>query len=93
MLLGEPVTGRAAADMGLIYEAVPAGQTLPRAREIAKRLACLDPFAITATKISLNGLLRQHWQTFEASLALEFMCFTNAPARKAIERASQQRSR
>jgi enoyl-CoA hydratase len=93
LLLGEPVTGRAAADMGLIFEAVPAGQTLARAHEIAKRLASLDPFAMTATKTSLNGLLRQHWQTFEASLALEFMCFANAPAREAIEHASQQRSR
>ena len=92
LLLGESVTGRAAADMGLVYEAVPAGQTLARAHEIAKRLASFDPFAVTATKNSVNGLLRQHWQTFEAGLALEFMCFTNGPAREAIERAAQKRS-
>ena len=92
LLLGEAVTGRAAADMGLIYEAVAPGQALGRAHEIAARLASFDPFAVTATKISLNGLLRQHWQTFEASLALEFMCFTNEPAKVAIEQAARKRN-
>jgi enoyl-CoA hydratase len=93
LMLGEPVTGRAAAEMGLVFEAVPAGQTLARAHEIAKRLASHDPFAMAATKTSLNALLRQNWQTFEASLALEFMCFGNKPAQEAIERAAGQRSR
>ena len=84
LLLGEPLTGARAAELGLVFEAVPAGGTLARAMELARRIAAYDPFAVEATKVSMNGVLRQHWQTFEASLALEFMCFANGPVRHAL---------
>lgn len=85
LLLGEAISGAEAAEVGLVYEAVPAGTALDRAIEIAIKLATYDPFAVAATKVSLNGLLRQHWQVFEASLALEFMCFTNESTRAALD--------
>lgn len=91
LLLNEPVSGAEAAELGLVYEAVPSGQAVQRATELAGRLAALDPFAVAATKMSVNGVLRQHWSVFEASLALEFMCFTNTPVRAALERELDQR--
>jgi enoyl-CoA hydratase len=91
LLLGEAISGAEAAQLGLIHEAVPNGQALSRAMEIAARLASYDPFAVAATKVSLNGVLRQHWQVFEASLALEFMCFTNRSTRSAVAAAGAAR--
>lgn len=87
LLLGEVITGAEAADLGLVYEAVPAGQSLDRALDLAAKIAAYDAFAVEATKVSTNGLLRQQWQTFEAGLALEFMCFTNQSTRDRISKA------
>lgn len=84
LLLGEAVSGAEAAQLGLVFEAVPSGTTLARAMELARKIAAFDPFAVQATKVSSNGLLRQHWQTFEASLALEFMGFVNEPTKQSI---------
>ena len=92
LLLGEPVSGAEAADLGLVFEAVPPGETLTRAMELARKIAAFDSFAVQATKVSTNGLLRQNWQTFEAGLALEFMGFVNEPTRKAIAALGNRRS-
>lgn len=91
LLLGEALTGAEAAELGLVYEAVPGGKTLDRAMELAAKIARFDPFAVQATKVSVNGILRQHWQTFEASLALEFMCFVNESTRAALAAAAPAR--
>jgi enoyl-CoA hydratase len=93
LLLNEPITGAEAAELGLVYESVPAGGARARAWEIARKLASYDPFAVTATKMSVNGLLRQNWQVFESSLALEFMCFTNSATRDAVDREVERRNR
>jgi enoyl-CoA hydratase len=90
LLLGQALTGAEAAELGLVFEAVPKGQTLSRAMEHARRIASFDPFAVQATKVSCNGLLKQHWQTFEASLALEFMCFVNNSTREALAQAASR---
>lgn len=92
LLLGEALSGAEAAQLGLVYEAVPRGSTLERALELARRIAAFDPFAVQATKVSVNGLLRQQWQTFEAGLALEFMCFTNEVTRAAVATAMQPKA-
>jgi enoyl-CoA hydratase len=88
LLLGEALRGAEAAELGLVYEAVPKGQAFARAMEHARRIASFDPFAVQATKVSTTGVLRQHWQTFEASLALEFMCFVNGGTRAALAEAA-----
>jgi len=93
LLLGEALSGAEAAQLGLVFEAVPSGRTLERAMELARQLAAFDPFAVQATKVSANGLLRQHWQTFEASLALEFMGFVNEPTRSAIAALGDKKPR
>jgi len=85
LLLNEPISGAEAAAIGLVYEAVPPGGALARAWEIARKLAGYDTFAVTATKVSVNGVLRQNWQVFEAGLALEFMCFTTNATRQALD--------
>jgi len=56
LLTGEPITGREAFEMGLASEVVEDDRVLPRAIEIAQRIASLPPLAIRRIKeVALAG--------------------------------------
>ena len=50
LLLGEPVTGRAAVELGIANAALPQAEVLPHARRMAERFRTLPPNAVRATK-------------------------------------------
>ena len=75
LMLCETVTGEEAERIGLVSLAVEEAELLPRAWEVADRLAAGSQTAIRWTKYSLNNWLRQAGPTFDTSLALEFMGF------------------
>jgi enoyl-CoA hydratase/carnithine racemase len=53
LLTGRIVTGREAAELGLVNHAVPADEVLPRARELAREIASAAPIAVRWTKRSI----------------------------------------
>jgi enoyl-CoA hydratase/carnithine racemase len=53
LLTGRIVTGAEAADAGLVHYAVPEGEVLPRARELAREIASAAPLAVRWTKRSI----------------------------------------
>ena len=57
LLTGDPVKGRVAADWGLVTEACPVDEVLPRAMELAERMAASPSAAIQGTKKALNAIL------------------------------------
>jgi enoyl-CoA hydratase len=73
LLTGQWIDGREAERIGLVNYAVPQEQVLPRAMEIARRLAQGAPLAIRWTKFSLNKVLRDH-----VNLALDSSMFLEA---------------
>ena len=73
LLLNEPVTGKQAAEMGLISMSVPGDQLIEKATEIARRLAKLSQEAIRGTKQVLNHWYRAAQPAFEHSLTLEIL--------------------
>ena len=75
LLLCEPLSGEEAERIGLVSLVVDDEQLLPRAYEVAERLAAGSQTAIRWTKYALNNWLRQAGPGFDASLALEFMGF------------------
>jgi enoyl-CoA hydratase len=75
LLLCEPISGEEAERIGLVSLAVDQDELLPRAYELADRLALGSQSAIRWTKYALNNWLRQAGPAFDASLALEFMGF------------------
>lgn len=75
LLLCEPLSGEEAERIGLVSLAVDQDELLPRAYELADRLALGSQSAIRWTKYALNNWLRQAGPAFDASLALEFMGF------------------
>jgi enoyl-CoA hydratase len=92
LLLCEPVSGEEAERIGLVSLAVDAGQLLPKAYEVADRLAQGSQSAIRWTKYSLNNWLRQAGPAFDTSLALEFMGFAGPDVREGIASLRERRA-
>jgi enoyl-CoA hydratase len=53
-LLGEPISAERAHTLGLVCELVPTGDALPRARELAGRIAALPAAAVRGTKLVVD---------------------------------------
>lgn len=73
LLTSDKITGDEAARIGLVSMALPADQVLPRALEVAERLAAGPQMAIRWTKRSLNHWLRLVAPIYESSQALEIL--------------------
>ncbi|HEY1228086.1 MAG TPA: enoyl-CoA hydratase/isomerase family protein, partial [Ramlibacter sp.] len=91
LLLCEPVSGEEAERIGLVALAVDADQLLPKAYEIADRLAQGSQGAIRWTKYALNNWLRQAGPAFDTSLALEFMGFAGPDLREGVASLRERR--
>ena len=53
LLVGDPITGRRAYDVGLVGHVTAPGQALARARELADRIAANGPLAVQGIKASI----------------------------------------
>jgi enoyl-CoA hydratase len=92
LLLCEPVSGEEAERIGLVALAVEDGELLPKAYEIADRLAAGSQSAIRWTKYALNNWLRQAGPAFDTSLALEFMGFGGPDVREGVASLRERRA-
>jgi enoyl-CoA hydratase len=92
LMLCEPVSGEEAERIGLVALAVEREQLLPKAYDIADRLAQGSQSAIRWTKYSLNNWLRQAGPSFDTSLALEFMGFGGPDVREGIASLRDKRA-
>jgi len=92
LLLCEPVSGEEAERIGLVSVAVDDAELLPRAYDIAERLANGSQSAIRWTKYSLNNWLRQAGPAFDTSLALEFMGFGGPDVREGVASLRERRA-
>jgi enoyl-CoA hydratase len=92
LMLCEAVTGEEAERIGLVSLAVEEGQLLPKAYEIADKLAQGSQSAIRWTKYSLNNWLRQAGPAFDTSLALEFMGFAGPDVKEGIASLRERRA-
>ncbi|MYR07632.1 enoyl-CoA hydratase/isomerase family protein [Gordonia sp. SID5947] len=85
LMTGDRLTGRQAADMGLVNHAVPAGDVLDSAYAMAHRLAEGPRLAVEFTKSSVNLLMRQQLeQVLTASLAMEGLSFHSEDHRRML---------
>ena len=76
---------------GLVSLAVNDEDLLPKAYEVADRLANGSQSAISWTKYALNNWLRQAGPAFDASLALEFMGFAGPDVREGLASLRERR--
>jgi enoyl-CoA hydratase len=91
LLLCEPVSGEEAERIGLVSLAVDEGELMPKAIEVANRLAAGSQTALRWTKYALNNWLRSAGPTFDASLALEFMGFSGPDVQEGMRSLRERR--
>ena len=91
LLLCEPVSGAEAERIGLVSLATEDDELLPKAFEVAEKLALGSQSAIRWTKYALNNWLRLAGPTFDASLALEFMGFAGPDVREGVQSLRERR--
>src|SRR3989337_2456397 len=87
LLTGQWIDGKEAERIGLVNYAVPGEQVLPRAMEIARRLAQGAPMAIRWTKYAINKILRDH-----VNLALDTSMFLEAATMSSEDLAEAARA-
>jgi len=87
LLTGQWIDGKEADRIGLVNYAVPREQVLPRAMEIARRLAQGAPMAIRWTKYAINKILRDH-----VNLALDTSMFLEAATMSSEDLAEAARA-
>ncbi|WP_063550547.1 enoyl-CoA hydratase/isomerase family protein [Burkholderia territorii] len=92
LLLCEPVSGEEAERIGLVSLAVEPADLLPKAYEVAQRLAHGSQSAIRWTKYALNNWLRSAGPAFDTSLALEFMGFSGPDVQEGIRSLRERRA-
>ncbi|CAB3767976.1 enoyl-CoA hydratase/isomerase family protein [Paraburkholderia humisilvae] len=92
LLLCEPVSGEEAERIGLVSLAVDEQDVLPKALDVAQRLAQGSQTAIRWTKYALNNWLRSAGPAFDTSLALEFMGFAGPDVREGVTSLRERRA-
>jgi enoyl-CoA hydratase len=91
LLTSDFIDGREAERIGLVSLCVPAGELLPRAFEVADKLALGSQQAIQWTKRSLNNWLRLAGPIFDQSIALEMLTFMGEDVREGLKAIREKR--
>src|SRR5438093_12128057 len=73
LLTSDFLDGKEAERIGLVSLCAPAAEVLPKAMDVADRLAQGSQLSIRWTKRALNNWLRQAGPIFDQSLALEML--------------------
>jgi len=85
------IDGKEAERIGLVSLCVPAEQLMPKAFEVADKLALGAQNAIRLTKRSLNNWLRQAGPIFDNSMALELITFMEDDVREGARAIKEKR--
>ena len=91
LLTSDFIDGREAERIGLVSLCVPAEQVLPKAFEVADKLALGAQQAIRWTKRSLNNWLRMAGPIFDQSIALEMLTFMDEDVREGLQAIREKR--
>src|SRR5207248_7390282 len=85
------IDGKEAERIGLVSLCVPPDQLMPKAFEVADKLAMGAQNAIRWTKRSLNNWLRQAGPIFDNSMALELLTFMDPDVREGARAIREKR--
>jgi enoyl-CoA hydratase len=93
LMLGDPISGREAADIGLINRAVPGAELDNAVEELARKIADGPPLAMAWTKLSLNAMLKQlTLGAFETSIAYDLLSLRTDDVREGNEAFFEKRA-
>ncbi len=91
LMTAEFINGVEAERIGLVSLCAPQDEVLPRALEVANKLAAGSQPAIWGTKSTLNGWIQQAAPIFENSLRMEMLCFLGADAKEGVAAVKEKR--
>lgn len=91
LMTAEFVDGKEAERIGLVSLCVPRAKLLDKALSTADKLATGSQPAIRYTKRSLNNWMRLAQPTFDASLAMEMLCFLGDDAKEGVAAIREKR--
>ncbi len=91
LMTADFLDGREAERIGLVSLCAPPGEVLPKALEVAEKLAQGSQPAIRWTKRALNNWLRQAGPIFDQSLALEMLTFMHPDVREGVRAIREKR--
>jgi len=93
LMLGDPITGTEAAELGLINKAVPGDELDAAVDQLADRLVEGPPLAMAWTKLSLNAFLKQMvLGALETSIAYELLSLRTDDVDEAMRAFAEKRS-
>ncbi len=92
LMTADFIDGREAERIGLVSLCVPQAELRERALKVADRLAQGSQPAIRYTKKSLNNWMRQAGPIFDASLAMEMLCFLSEDAAEGVAAVREKRA-
>jgi enoyl-CoA hydratase len=91
LMTAEFVDGKEAERIGLVSLCVPRAELLEKALATAAKLATRSQLAVRYTKRSLNNWMRMSQPAFDASLALEMLCFLGDDAKEGVAAVREKR--
>jgi len=89
---GNFIDGREAERIGLVTMCVSPDEVLPKALDVADRLARGSQLAVRWTKRALNNWLRQAGPIFDQSLALEMLSFSYPDVHEGVRAIREKRT-
>jgi enoyl-CoA hydratase len=92
LLTADFIDGKEAERIGLVSFCVPPEQVMPKALDVADRLARGSQHSIRWTKRALNNWLRQAGPIFDQSLALEMLSFTHGDVLEGVKALREKRA-
>jgi enoyl-CoA hydratase len=91
LLTADFIDGKEAERIGLVSLCVPADQLMPKAMEVAKKLARGPQQAVRFTKRALNNWIRVAGPAFDASLAMEMLGFFSNDLAEGVKAIKEKR--
>jgi enoyl-CoA hydratase len=91
LLTSDFIDGREAERIGLVSLCVPPAELMPKALDVADKLALGSQQAIRWTKRSLNNWLRMAGPIFDQSIALEMLTFMGEDVREGLQAIREKR--
>ena len=92
LMLGDLIEGEDLERLGLVNHLVPEEELEARSLELAQRLAAMPPYAVKATKLTVNTLMRDRISSvFDLGLAYEHYSAKMADHREATSAWAEKR--
>jgi enoyl-CoA hydratase len=91
LLTADFIDGKEAERIGLVSLCVPPDKLMPKAMEVATKLATGPQHAVRWTKRALNNWVRLAGPAFDASLAMEMLCFFHEDVAEGVKAIRQKR--